>query len=131
MFDEVTAQTAELDDEIKLSTDLLEEAKTFHANKIAGDVQDFKFQLISHSDVICATLDACNSKDLQEIFVEYEYFNSMQKVFKLYLTVLESLMKEKTGSLEQCCKTLLMLHYRRRFFMHRTRNFDSIGFRNE
>lgn len=62
---------AEVNDEIETATFFLESSKKIQEEKLEKDLQDQKCLTINQADVICTTLEACSSTDLQKIFVEY------------------------------------------------------------
>lgn len=59
-----------MDDEIATTNVELEKAKKSQEESIQEDLQNYKYQIINEADVICTTLDACYTPEMESIFIE-------------------------------------------------------------
>jgi hypothetical protein len=58
-------------DEIETATALLEDTKKVQEEEVEKVLQDQKRLIVCQADVICSTLEACCSAEMESIFLEY------------------------------------------------------------
>jgi len=77
-----------VNDEIKTTTDFLQDNKKLQDEAMEKVLQDEKRLIICQADVICTTLEGCRSTEMETIFLEYGSNISFILLFQKLIEVL-------------------------------------------